>query len=372
MARYLAFSAAAVVLIAGVALLLLPVRYEAFALLRVADRPQSVLGTSASSPESYAIFKRTVMQMLHSGPVLRSTLRDPRVAKLPTIEALRSDPVTWLNQHLSADYPDDAEILRIRLSASRSDDLVTILNTLVDKYLVEVVQKERERRLAHEARLEERLSDLNHEFTKQVEALHTMEQVSKVDGTESARVKKRIHEETLLDALKLRGEISRQLLETQRQIMIKRALAEVPSESRTANPPTDPKLALSSDLPMVVLEEQVNYLTEQLAKAEETIQREAKAFERIDSVSGNVTAKQQQLDALRKIMSELQGEVDRARVERLAQERVTKLDDAQLVSVDDQTAFRQSGFALAVVLSLSLVVVGILVGPRKHRRIRVA
>jgi capsular exopolysaccharide synthesis family protein len=116
-------------------------------------------------------------------------------------------------------------------------------------------------------------------------------------------------------------------------------------------------LSQGTSIPM--LEKEREHLNEGLALAKKSIDDEAAAFENMESVSGNVTAKQQQLEALRKIMAELQGEVDRARVERLAQERVTRLDEAQLASPDGDRLRKYVGVVFAGVLGFGLVVLGI-------------
>ena len=52
-----------------------PVRYEAFALIRVSDRPPSVLQKPSDATEAYATFKRTQVEMFGSGMVLRGCPR---------------------------------------------------------------------------------------------------------------------------------------------------------------------------------------------------------------------------------------------------------------------------------------------------------
>jgi hypothetical protein len=197
--------------------------------------------------------------------------------------------------------------------------------------------------------------------------LHNLEKISKVAGAEATRINKRIHEEALMDAIKLRSEIQREIHQTEGQIILKRALDEVPTESRTADTPAEEKVTSANDLPLSVLEKKKEHQKEQLAKASEAIQREAAAFDDIDSVSGSVAAKQKELKALEQIMTELRGEVDRARLERLAQERITKVDDAQLASPDGDRTRRYVGFSAALAVSLALAMVGLLVGRRNWR-----
>ena len=85
--------------------------------------------------------------------VLQGTLRDAQINRLSLIKEHSDDPVAWLNNQLVIDYPDDAEVLRLAMSGTNRDEVVKIVNKIVEVYMKEIVQRERDLRLEHEAKL---------------------------------------------------------------------------------------------------------------------------------------------------------------------------------------------------------------------------
>ncbi len=76
-----------ILIVAGLAWFFVPVRYEAFALLKVSSRPPSVLDESLSTADDFSIFKRTQVQLLLSRPVLERTVVAPQIARLSAVLA---------------------------------------------------------------------------------------------------------------------------------------------------------------------------------------------------------------------------------------------------------------------------------------------
>ena len=188
-------------LAAGLVWFFVPVRYEAFALLRVAEKPGQVLAKQGEAGTAFEIFKRTQVQLILSPMVLRRTVGEQEISKLSMIKANDDDPVSYLKDQMILDYPDNSEILRVAIKGQKKEELVKIVDMVVKKYLTEVVQHEREQRLEQENKLEKRYSEYFQDFTKQSNNLHTMEQLAKTSSTEAAQVKRRLAEDRLIDAI---------------------------------------------------------------------------------------------------------------------------------------------------------------------------
>lgn len=127
----------------------LPKAYTTASVLQLASTERQLIFQTAdsSSPVSNAfdMYKRTQKQLLRSRFVIVHALRDD---KLKTLSVLKDepDPVAWLEKKLIVNFPDDAEVLSISLTAETPDGLDLILNSVVDSYFHEVVYVERQRK----------------------------------------------------------------------------------------------------------------------------------------------------------------------------------------------------------------------------------
>lgn len=129
----------------------LPSSFSARTLLHVAAiRPKILFDTTEVRPD-FASFQRTQITMVKSRLVLRSALRDPRVADVAVVREAK-DPVDWLEKHIVADYLIAPEIMRIALSGDNPDELTLLVEAVRDAYLTEIVNKEQNQ---HMARLEQ-------------------------------------------------------------------------------------------------------------------------------------------------------------------------------------------------------------------------
>ena len=112
----------AIAIAAAAAWAWLPVQYEAFALLRVADKSPTVLAAPAASPEEVATFRRTQVQLMLSNLVLKA--RGERKADQRAAERgpHGEDAPAWLRESLVIDYPDESEVMRVVLALPNGDN----------------------------------------------------------------------------------------------------------------------------------------------------------------------------------------------------------------------------------------------------------
>ena len=422
------------IIAAGLVWYFVPIKYEAYALLRIGERQSGILTDNNEGPDAFSIFKRTQVQMFRSGPVLRGTVREPEIQRLKVIQEHDDDPVAWLKEELLLDYPDDAEILRVAISTENKNEAMKIVDAVVDKYLSEVVQADRNRNLAQEDKLERKYLDLVAEFTREKEALLGMEQVARVDTTSAGQVERRLAEEGLYEAILHRNNILRDIYQTEVDIAVLKARQEEPDTARipdavveieltkdpfimhmvleksemhaalaqqmtvTKNPQSSSHVQKLQALiyqieeqideykaqqrPHVIeklnaedmmnrnpvsrtvmtvnmLEKQKAHLEEQLVEARDHVADEQRKFEQLAQDTGNVTAKREAVEALNQIMAEVKAKLDRTAVERLAQERIQKVDDAQLDSPRGTRISKYVAVAFSGILGFSAVVFGI-------------
>jgi hypothetical protein len=113
------------------------------------------------SREGFDLFRRSQIELMRSKSLLVRMLRNPSVSKTTFLDRV-SDPVEWLQDNLQFDFPNDAELLRIRLRTHEPDDGVKIMNAVVDTYFKEVV----ERGVQERNKAEQKLKVMSDEFTE--------------------------------------------------------------------------------------------------------------------------------------------------------------------------------------------------------------
>jgi hypothetical protein len=143
---------------------------KAIALFQVDFSPHSIHGDGNNNVivQGFDVFKKTQLAKLKSNFVLAAALRTPDIAGL-SILANEMDPVEWLDQHLTVDFPQDGEVLRLTLSANGPpDQVVAVLNAVAKAYQNEVVADEHQRRLGMRDNLARNLKELNQEIKEKL------------------------------------------------------------------------------------------------------------------------------------------------------------------------------------------------------------
>jgi capsular polysaccharide biosynthesis protein len=344
---------------AGVAWLVVPVRYEAFALLKVSTRPPYVLARSADVPlDEFKIFKRTQVQLILSNQVLQRAVSEPEVNRLSVIQEHDDEPVAWLKSQLMIEYPDDSEILRVAVKSTKADEAKKIVDTVVDNYMKEIVQHERDLRNEQERKLMSAYESYTAEVKTQNDTLHKLEALHKTSSTEAAQVRKRMELEKLAEFMAQRSKLANQLMENSMAIVLMEARLETPDDARTDGSPPAGNGPAAKTLSLPLLEKQKEHLELLLKATEENVADQAKVLASLDEFNVNVASKLEELRALQTITNELRGELDRIKVERLAPERITKLDDATLLNVKGDAMAKQGAALCAAIVGLGLIAFG--------------
>ena len=138
-------------------------KYTADSFLRVSMQEPQVLGREIqwTDRDKFEIYKNTQQQFVLNRFVLLAALRKPEVAKLPSIqyEQQYGDPVGWLLKRLSVDFPGKAEFMRVSITRDDPREAVILVKAVVDSYMTEVVNAERDLK-------RQRLSELERIYTE--------------------------------------------------------------------------------------------------------------------------------------------------------------------------------------------------------------
>ena len=137
-------------LVGGLLYLVIPVNYEAAAMLRVRRQVEQILPTPGRgnivTDLDYQTYKQTQSTLIRSPYVLTAALRKEAVQQLEMIRN-ESNPVDWLSREISAYYPEKSEILRISMEGEDPEELKTVIDAVHEAFMEEIVYAERRTQL---------------------------------------------------------------------------------------------------------------------------------------------------------------------------------------------------------------------------------
>jgi capsular exopolysaccharide synthesis family protein len=189
-------------------------RYTASAFLRVPMQESKILPTNevmGADRDRFEIFKNTQEALLLNRFVLLAAIRKPEVKRLPPIvEQENQDPAGWLSQQLVVSFPNKAEVMEVDVTRRDPAEAATLVNAVVDAYLTEVVNAERNQK-------QQRLNELDRAFAAKEtdirERRTELKQMAEKYGSDE-REALSLREKLALDELALyRQELSKLLLE---------------------------------------------------------------------------------------------------------------------------------------------------------------
>ena len=110
------------------------------------------------SEQEFDRYRRTQIEMLRSKSLLVRAVRSPSISGLSFLR-YKSDPVAWLKENLKIDYPNDAELLRVRLSANDPIQAAQAVDAVIHAYFKEFIEKQTTDRARFEIKLREQLQE---------------------------------------------------------------------------------------------------------------------------------------------------------------------------------------------------------------------
>ncbi len=141
--------------VAATAWYMFPVKYNAVEFVRISQSQSTLVFETADSSgrSDYKGYKNTQKQLLLQPLSLSKALKDPEVATLPIVRE-NVDPISWLQDKLEVQFPDNSEMMNISLRLTDPVAAHKIVKSVVDVYMADVVEKERAERLLRVDRLE--------------------------------------------------------------------------------------------------------------------------------------------------------------------------------------------------------------------------
>jgi capsular polysaccharide biosynthesis protein len=356
-----------ILLAAGAAWYLVPVRYEAFALLKVASTPPTVLTKGEVAPDDFDIFRRTQAQLVKSHVVLNGTLREPSINALSIVQPHQDDTVGWLSSRLIIDYPNDAEIMRIAMKGEKPDEVKKIVDKVAEVYLREIVYRDKQLRLENEEKLKKAYEKQKADYEMQLAALAKLREIHHTRGSETAELKKSLAMDELNMWLAQRAQITDEIRQTDLEIELAKIRGETTKEVRTGDSVVARGVAAGEPLPLAMLMRKREILQAQLKKAEDRIKGQVQVVASLENFSEKVAAKQEEVEALGSIKNKLGAKLDQSDVERLAPDRISLVDKAVLVDNEGDAVRRYAGLSAAGILGLALIVLGVVLRLPRRR-----
>lgn len=133
---------------------------------------------------AFETYKQTQATLIKSTFVLRTALRPPEISQLSTL-AQHPKPVEWLEKHIKTKFPSDSEILKVSFQCKDAEDAKAIVDAVVDAYIEEVAQTERNYRA-------QRLDMLRASYRKQTgelkDALANVNKLAAANGSGGSSV----------------------------------------------------------------------------------------------------------------------------------------------------------------------------------------
>ena len=222
-------------------------QYTAVSQLRIAaeDAPLVFDTADHSGQTRFDIYKRTQRQLLKSRFVIAAALRDKEVAQLPTIRD-EIDPVVWLETHIDVTFPDDAEIMQVKLSGDDPESLRTLVNALVRTYMDEVVLYERNLRLDRLTNLENVYADSE---SKVRQKRADLRRLAERLGTSDSEALTLVQQNAIQQFALVRNELTRiqfELMRTKGELEIARMGIKTPADSANATTDANGKPSLQN------------------------------------------------------------------------------------------------------------------------------
>ncbi|HIQ20059.1 MAG TPA: hypothetical protein EYH34_02310, partial [Planctomycetes bacterium] len=298
--------------------------YTATALLRVAAHQEKLVFPTVdhAAQSSFDVYKNTQQQLLRSRFTLTAALRDPAVARLPLVQN-ELDPVGWLMRELEINFPGEAEIMQVSLTLSDPAQAATLVNAVVQAFMREVVNVERDRRVERLNELDQLCAEKETEVRSKRAALRQLAEQLGAGYTEALSLRQQV---ILQQFAAIRKELTQaefELRRTRSEIKVREALLKKTSTPTVSQLEVD--VAAENDPITSTLVGRIMSCRAKLTEAKETFQPEyAERF----------------AVPLRRVLSALQKQLDARREElrkRLEQRKLAE-NDAELQRLQSQEA----------------------------------
>jgi beta-lactamase regulating signal transducer with metallopeptidase domain len=204
-------------------------KYTATAVLQVRFETPTIIGATPDlaqwARDRFEIYKAVQQQLLVSRFVLLAALREPQVAKLPSIRHAQQsgDPVKWLQSRLQVSFPGKAEIMEVRLTAENPMEAATLLQGVVDAYMHEIVNTEVDRRRMRLAELDRAVAEKEKDIRDRRGALKKLATELGTSSVEVLAMKQKLALEELSSCRQELRKLQAELRAFERDLVARRA-----------------------------------------------------------------------------------------------------------------------------------------------------
>jgi beta-lactamase regulating signal transducer with metallopeptidase domain len=177
-------------------------RYTARSYLRVAMQEKPIAFQSDNQTvdrDRFEIYKNTQQQLVISRFVLLAALRKREVVMLPSVlQAQKAgDAARWLGRRLSVGFPGKAEIMEVSVSSNDPQEAAILDRAVVDAYLSEVVNAERDLKRQRFSELDRACVEKETEVRSKREDLKQLAERLGVSDTEALTMRQKLQLEEL-------------------------------------------------------------------------------------------------------------------------------------------------------------------------------
>jgi polysaccharide biosynthesis transport protein len=140
------------------------------------------------------VYKNTQQQLVAGRFVLLAALRKPEVAKLASVQQAQKegDIVGWLMKFLSVSFPGKAEIMQVDVSRPEAKEAATLVQAIVDAYLTDVVDAERNQKRVRLSELDRAYIEKETDVRAKREDLKKLAETLGTSDTETLNVKQKL------------------------------------------------------------------------------------------------------------------------------------------------------------------------------------
>jgi hypothetical protein len=186
----------------------------------------------------FEAYKRNMVEMLKSPPVLERAVEDKAIQGIPLYQKNSADPVNWLADTLQI-TGGNSELIRISL---RNDDpigLKEIVDAVLAGFKSRIIDDEHDKKSLDYENLRKKFEAYDSNVLEKERQLYNLN-VQTGTGTQTAKLQYKIQVDTLDTLLQLRSDTQRQLADVAFRLALMKALQDL-HKGTTAPPPNGGK-----------------------------------------------------------------------------------------------------------------------------------
>jgi capsular exopolysaccharide synthesis family protein len=232
-----------------------PVKYTAFALLRVAGSEHRLLEGERENDSGRTAYMKTQAALITSPKVLQGALGRDNIKQLDMVRRVNdSQRQAWLEKELKVGYLEDTELLRISLTGTSPKELADLVNAIQDTYLSIVVKQEQRDQLAMFTELEQIFNKGQDKLRRQRTEIKGLAGVLQSGDPQALTTKQRITFDEHAAAKREVALVKSQLRQAETRLKLQEAYLKSPETSPVPDALVDQQVDLDPSIVMQMQE----------------------------------------------------------------------------------------------------------------------